>query len=90
MLKRVHHKEKKAQTAIEYMILLGAVVAIALVGIRTFLPSFQESANLYFNRASYGIMGDPPRCGDGVCRPMPFESCQKCPDDCGFCFNHAS
>ena len=78
-------KRKEAQTTVEYLLLLTTVVTIVLVGIRVYLPRFQETSNIYFNRVAVGIMGNPPRCGDGECRPEPFESCEKCPTDCGSC-----
>lgn len=78
-------KRRRAQTAVEYLLLLMTVAAIVLVGFKTYLPRIQDTANVYYNRAAPGILGTPPRCGDGVCRPLPFESCEKCPADCGFC-----
>jgi Flp pilus assembly pilin Flp len=50
----------KGQTAIEYMLLLAIVVAIVLIGFKKSLPRVQNAANLYFDRAAVGIMGDPP------------------------------
>ena len=78
-------KNRRAQTAIEYLLLLMSVAAITLVGFRTYLNRVNETANLYYNRAVPGIVGPPNRCGDGVCRPEPFENCAKCPVDCGVC-----
>jgi len=37
----------KAQTAIEYMLLLAAVVTIVLIGFKRYLPSFQAASNYY-------------------------------------------
>ena len=78
-------KEEKAQTAIEYMLLLAAVVAIVLVGFNRYLPRFHETSNIYFNRVAAGVYGKPPRCGDGICTSPTFENCEKCPTDCGSC-----
>jgi len=58
-------KNDRAQTAVEYMLLLGAVVGIVLVGLKLYLPRINETSNVYFNRAAYGIYGEPNRCGDG-------------------------
>lgn len=69
------------QTAVEYMLLLGVVVAIVLVAFKVYLPRAKNSANIYFNRTSLRIMGDPNPCGDGCC-DMPFEDVDKCPVDC--------
>ena len=40
------HPRRKGQTAIEYMILLGVVVALVLIAFKTQLPRMEESANL--------------------------------------------
>src|SRR3989338_2767774 len=79
--KRVFVAEKQAQTAIEYMLLLGVVVAAVLIGLRLSLPRTRVSAERYFNRTVVGILGDPNPCGDGYCC-MPFEDLVKCPPDC--------
>jgi len=72
---------RKGQTAIEYMLLLGVVVALVLIAFRVSLPRMRVSANTYFNRAVIGILGKPNPCGDGVCTP-DFENHDKCPVDC--------
>jgi len=77
----------KAQTAVEYMLLLAAVVSIVLIGFKTYLPSFQLTSNYYFNQVGIGVLGEPNKCGDGDCDPglvpgFPFENCEKCPVDC--------
>ena len=72
---------RKGQTAIEYMILLGVVVALVLIAFKTQLPRMEESANIYFNRAMLGIIGKPNPCGDGLCC-SPFEDFARCPPDC--------
>lgn len=77
-------RAQKAQTAIEYMLLLGVVVALVLIAFKVSLPKMRVSANTYFNRAAIGIMGDPNPCGDGVCDPN-FEDFSKCCVDCGGC-----
>ena len=76
-------KQKKAQTVIEYMLLLTTVVALVLIGLRAYFPTIREAANIYYNRVVPGILGDPPACGDGSCGSM--ESCSSCPVDCGTC-----
>ncbi|MBN1870118.1 MAG: hypothetical protein JW847_06060 [Candidatus Omnitrophica bacterium] len=76
-------RNKKGQTAIEYLLLLMTVAAIVLVGFKTYMPRIQETANIYYNRAAPAILGDAPRCGDGIC--SAFEGCEKCPPDCGIC-----
>jgi len=73
----------KAQTAVEYMLLLAAVVSIVLVGFKNFLPSFHATSNYYFNQVAIGVLGEPSRCGDGTC--SEFEDCEKCPSDCPVC-----
>jgi len=72
----------KAQAAIEYMLLLAVVVAIVIVGFKTFLPKGRTSSELFFNRVTVGILGDPPSCGDGTgC--SGFKNCHNCPSECG-------
>jgi len=83
MRKYLIELNKKAQTAVEYMLLLAAVVSIVLIGFKSYLPSFQGTSNYYFNQVGIGILGMPNRCGDGSC--ASFESCEKCPVDCGSC-----
>ena len=71
---------KKGQTAVEYMLLLGAVMVIVLVGFKSYLPSFQSTSNYYFNQVGIGILGDANKCGDTIC--SKFENSESCPPDC--------
>ncbi len=48
---------RRGQTAIEYLLLLGAVVAVVLVAIRTLLPKTTQHSEKYFRKVSQGIMG---------------------------------
>ena len=50
----------KAQTAVEYMLLLAAVVSVVLIGFKQFLPKTTDSNERFFNKATTAIMGDPP------------------------------
>lgn len=77
---RIDSMDNRGQTAVEYMLLLAAVVAIVLVGFRTYLPSFQETSNYYFNQVGIGVLGEPPHCGDGSCSGP--ENRENCPPDC--------
>ena len=54
---------KRAQTAIEYLLLLGVATVIALVGFKTFLPRVYTHSEFYFNRSAVGILDEPPICG---------------------------
>jgi Flp pilus assembly pilin Flp len=72
---------RNGQTAIEYMLLLGLVVALVLISFRIFLPGMRVSVGNYFNRSTIGILGKPNPCGDGYCCG-PFEDFKKCPQDC--------
>ena len=74
-----------AQTAIEYMLLLGVVAAIVLIGMRTLLPRAGAASNVYFNSVAVGIMGKPNLCGNG--NPDPFETLNNCCIDKGGCAN---
>jgi len=85
MKKHLDKRYKKAQTAIEYMMLLAAVVAIVLIGFNRYLPVMLETGNIYFNRVSVGILGDAPKCGDGYCNSVgapAIEDCDSCRIDC--------
>ena len=76
-------KNKKAQTAIEYMLLLTTVVAIVLIGFRKYLPEINEASNIYYNRVVPGILGAPPRCGDACCDEFEaLDGGSRCPTDC--------
>ena len=82
MIKKVKDlKTKVAQVTIEYLLLLAAVVAIVIIAFGTHLNDSQVSSELYFNNVSVGIMGEPPRCGDGHCDGR-FEDFLRCPVDC--------
>ena len=70
-------KRNIGQTAIEYLVLLSAVVAIVLIGFNTYIPRINTSSNVFFNRTAVGIYGDPNRCGDGV--QGKFETFANCP-----------
>lgn len=75
---------KQAQTAMEYMLIMGTVMVIVLTSWKVFLPSIQNSSDLYFNRVNYGIVGAGPRCGNGkVDYPENIETC--CIDYPGAC-----
>jgi len=55
----------KGQTAVEYLLLLSAVVVIVLIGFHTYLPRVRIAAEGYLNTVSIGVMGAPSLCGDG-------------------------
>ena len=74
-------KKKKAQTAIEYILLLATVMAIVLIGLKTYLPTVMQASNVYYNRVAVGILGEPSHCGNGNC-DWPFEDAATCPLDC--------
>lgn len=74
--------KKNAQTAVEYVLLLSIVVIIVLIGFRTFVPRAYKASGVYYNRAGYGILGEPNKCGNLNCE-TPFEDQYKCCVDCG-------
>ncbi|HBR14094.1 MAG TPA: hypothetical protein DD723_00930 [Candidatus Omnitrophica bacterium] len=72
---------QKAQTAIEYILLLSAVTAIVLVGFKTYLVQSRKASKEFFNEATKAIMGEKNRCGNGKCDD--FEDNTRCPiDEC--------
>lgn len=79
--KDIRRHRENAQTAIEYMLLLGVVVAIVLIAMKVQLPQVKRYANEFFNRTGAGIVDRPNPCGDGYCC-VPFEDADKCPPDC--------
>lgn len=58
MSRRFTAMKKKAQVAVEYMVLLGAVVAIVLIGFKNYLPTIQEASNYYYNQVGIGVFGE--------------------------------
>jgi uncharacterized protein (UPF0333 family) len=76
-------KENNAQVAIEYMLLLGVIVAIVLVGFNRWLPRVFNSADSYYNLSTNAIVGKASRCGDTAC--TAYENNEKCCVDCGGC-----
>ena len=75
-------RRRKAQTAIEYMLLLAVVVTVVLIMLKRnlFVDVVQGTANVYYDQVVNGILGAPNRCGDGVC--ASYENCEKCPLEC--------
>lgn len=57
-------RKRNAQTAAEYLMLLGAVAVIVLVGFTTFLPRAQKESEGYFNTTLNTIYGNPSLNGD--------------------------
>ena len=83
LFNKYYRNPSKAQSAVEYLLLLAVVASIILISLKTRLPKIYPSAELYFNKTSVGIAGKPNPCGDGNC-VLPFENCQKCSYDCPF------
>ena len=79
---------RQGQTAVEYLLLLGIVVTVVLVGFSKYLPRAQQASNIYFQRVGEGVLGEPNPCGDGYCDNTTFESDTTCCVDCdaaGYC-----
>ncbi|MFT5387149.1 MAG: hypothetical protein ACI9F2_000073 [Lysobacterales bacterium] len=72
------------QTAVEYLLLLSVVGAIALIALNSDMGKFNQAGELYFNKAAEGILGPPPSCGDDIC-DRPYEDEAKCCVDCDGC-----
>ena len=69
-------KNSRGQAALEYMLILGTVMVIVLIGYRVFLPKTQAASDLYFNRVSHGITDSGPLCGNG--HPDAGENAENC------------
>ena len=65
----------------EYMLLLGMVMVIVLIGYQVLLPKTQKASNTFFDRTSYGISDAGPRCGNGF--PDKGETVNSCCIDFG-------
>ena len=50
------------QQALEYVLLLAIVVAIVLFGFKKYIPTTRDSSELYYNKVTVGILGEPPAC----------------------------
>jgi len=51
---------RRAQTAIEYLIVLGVTTSIALVGFRYFVPKARDKGEGFYNQAVINLFGPPP------------------------------
>lgn len=54
------HRNKRAQTAIEYLLLLGVVAAIALGGFTFWVSRTRIQGNAYFSNQTAQIYGRRP------------------------------
>ena len=52
--------EKKAQTTIEYLLLLSIVAIVVLIAFQIQLSRVNTMAVNYYNKVAAGIMGPPP------------------------------
>ena len=64
-------KKINGQVAIEYMILLGLMVVIALTAFRTLLPGMRGETELAFNGGAANIVGNVARTSETG--PWPFD-----------------
>ena len=70
------------QTAVEYLLLFGVVMAIVLVAFRTHLPRVYPAVNTYFfNTFINELYGPPSPCGDGVVQNSEGPPHCSCPKD---------
>ena len=81
MMKNCRKLSNSAQTAIEYLLLLGVVMAIVLIGMKTYLPRTGAASNLYFDRVTNTLLGAPSTCGDCICDVNTAEN-KYCYMDC--------
>ena len=61
MLKKCRNnifRVSRGQSAIEYLVLLGVVTAVALVGFKTFLPKSRSLMEEFYNVTAKGVVGD--------------------------------
>ncbi|MBP9855529.1 MAG: class III signal peptide-containing protein [Candidatus Omnitrophica bacterium] len=75
--------QKKAQTAIEYMLVLAVIVASVMIAFPKYMPRITNAANTYYNKAASGIVGNGSRCGDGACDQFEIkDNGARCCADC--------
>ncbi len=48
---------KRAQSAVEYMLLFATVMVVVMYSFDSFLPFIRDSSNLYYNGVIIGITG---------------------------------
>ena len=53
-------RSKKAQTAIEYMLLFTLGAIIVFIAFKNMLPTAQERSGEYYTAVANAIMGEPP------------------------------
>ncbi len=79
---KIPKQSSGGQTAVEYLLLFGVVMAIVLVAFRTHLARIYPATNTYFyNRFIGNLYGDPSPCGDGICSPSEaahYTCCKDC------------
>lgn len=76
---------QKAQSAVEYMLLLTVVAAIVLLSMKTLFPRVNRSGEVFYNKTTYALLGEGHHCGDGVCTESLQENALSCCVDCGGC-----
>ena len=69
-------KNIRGQTTLEYILVLGTVMVVVLIGLKVYLPQTQNASALYFNRVEVGIFGPAPKCGNGG--TDPGETAENC------------
>ncbi len=57
MRRRNDYKKDPGQAAMEYLLILGVMTAIALIAFRTMLPVARQETNLYFNAVAANFYG---------------------------------
>ena len=57
--------QKKAQTAIEYLLLLALVAVVVIISFSNLLPRVKDSSGQYFVKATESIMGQNARRVNG-------------------------
>lgn len=60
MKRRNDYKKDPGQAAMEYLLILGVMTAIALIAFRSMLPVARQETNLYFNAVTANFYGPMP------------------------------
>ena len=83
-------KLKKAQTAIEYLLLFAIAAIIVFIGFKTILPKSGEVSTAYFNKVANAIMGEPFNAPAVAvsCDEITDDDCRKRSRGVPCCFDH--
>ncbi|MBF0385996.1 MAG: class III signal peptide-containing protein, partial [Candidatus Omnitrophica bacterium] len=54
--------KRKAQAAVEYLLLLAVVVSVVMIGMKRYFPRAHTYTETYYNYSAMGVMGQLNPC----------------------------